>query len=232
MKLAGLDLAGAATPTVTLQMNDNDLIVDYPEAGPSPLDTIKAQIKQAYNSGAWDMPGITTAMSDITTGPFAGKTAGLGYSEASALPGSPTEFGGQTIDATAVVIKYTFEGDAQLDGDVDLDDVGPWSVNFTGELGGGAGATKVWGQGDWDNDGDVDLDDVGKWSTNFTGELGGTGLGSTLDLGSAASSVHPTAMAALQSMGITVVPEPASLGLIGLGMAAASSRRRRTRTIR
>jgi hypothetical protein len=49
-------------------------------------------------------------------------------------------------------------------------------VNFTGELGGGAGATKVWTQGDWDYDGDVDLDDVGRWSVNFTGELGGDGF--------------------------------------------------------
>ena len=35
-----------------------------------------------------------------------------------------------------MVIKYTLGGDADLDGDVDLDDVGIWSVNFTGELGG------------------------------------------------------------------------------------------------
>jgi hypothetical protein len=111
--------------------------------------------------------------------------------------------------------------------------VGKWSTNFTGELGGGAGATKLWVQGDWDYDGDADLDDVGKWSTNFTGELGGTGLGSpagtTLYLGDAISSLHPTAAAALEAMGITVVPEPGSLGLLAIGVATMACRRFRQR---
>jgi hypothetical protein len=72
------------------------------------------------------------------------------------------------VDASTVLIKYTDAGDANLDGDVDLDDVGIWSQNFTGAL---AAGSKTWFQGDWDHDGDVDLDDVGKWSVNFTGVL-------------------------------------------------------------
>jgi hypothetical protein len=113
---------------------------------------------------------------------------------------------------------------------VDLDDVGRWSTNFTGELG-GTNASKVWYDGDWDHDGDVDLDDVGFWSVNFTGELGGgTGspAGQTLWLGDAVSSLNPTARAALEGMGITVVPEP---GMTGLLLAASTLllRRRRSR---
>jgi hypothetical protein len=125
------------------------------------------------------------------------------------------------VDDTSVLVRYTYFGDGDLDGDVYLEDVGPWAVNFTGELGGSAAATKVWNEGDWDYDGDVDLDDVGKWSTNFTGELGGTGLGAAV-LSIDASGLHPTALGVLQGLGVTLVPEPstaAGLALLGLGVA-------------
>jgi hypothetical protein len=212
--LTNLLIDGGETPTGTLDLADNDLTLN--QGGPATLATVKAQIRSAYAGGLWNGTGITTLLSEITTGPFAGKTAALGYE----------------VGDTSTSIKYTFAGDAQLDGDVDLDDVGPWSTNFTGELGGSAGATKVWSQGDWDYDGDVDLDDVGKWSVNFTGELGGNGLGpagQTLYLGDALSSVNPTALAALNGMGITVVPEPSALALLATMTCAIAARRRRVR---
>ena len=56
-------------------------------------------------------------------------------------------------------------GDADCDGDVDLDDFGILKNNF------GTGTT--WGHGDFDRDGDVDLDDFGVLKNNFG--TGGTG---------------------------------------------------------
>jgi hypothetical protein len=192
---------------------------------------VRGLLLSGYNGGAWNGSGIITSQPTVLSGPLAGKAAAVGYGEASALPGgTPSTFAGQPVDATTVVLKYTLSGDTQLDGDVDLDDIGPWSTNFTGELGGGGGATKVWAEGDWDYDGDVDLDDAGKWSVNFTGELGGGGLGpagQSLYLGDAISSIHPTAKAALQAMGITVVPEPSTAALIGFGFAGVALRRLR-----
>ena len=61
-------------------------------------------------------------------------------------------------------------GDADLDGDVDPNDVAIWAVNFTGDLPPGTGS-KTWTQGDWDGDGDVDPNDVALWAVNFTGDL-------------------------------------------------------------
>jgi hypothetical protein len=106
---------------------------------------------------------------------LAGKTAAIGYLEAADMfPSLPAIFSSQPVtDNTSLLFSYVLQGDSDLDGDADLDDVGGWSTNSTGELGGAAGSTRVWSQGDWDYDGDVDLDDVGKWSVNFTGELGG-----------------------------------------------------------
>ena len=60
-----------------------------------------------------------------------------------------------TPEAAAACIP----GDADCDGDVDLDDFGALKNNF------GAGTT--WAQGDFDEDGDVDLDDFAILKNNF-----------------------------------------------------------------
>ena len=41
-------------------------------------------------------------------------------------------------DRQRTIIKYTYYGDADLDGDADGVDIGTWATNFTGELSGGA----------------------------------------------------------------------------------------------
>src|SRR4030095_15096770 len=102
----------------------------------------------------------------------------IGYAEASAL--GLTSFLGNPITVPSVVVRYTYAGDADLDGDTDGLDIGRWAQNFTGELSGGPTATRVWVQGDWDYDGDVDGIDAGLWAGSFTGELSGNGLGSVV----------------------------------------------------
>ncbi len=56
-----------------------------------------------------------------------------------------------------------YPGDADRDGDVDLDDFAALKTNF------GTAAGAAWDQGDFDGDGDVDLDDFAILKTNFGG---------------------------------------------------------------
>src|SRR5262249_55543982 len=129
-------------------------------------------------------------------------------------------FGGLSVDSTSILVKYTYSGDADLDGDADGVDIGTWAVNFTGELGGTG--TSTWRQGDWDYDGDVDGVDAGLWAQAFTGELGGGGLGSiVID-----SPINPAAAAVLRSLGVTVVPEPAAASVLALACGVCLRRRR------
>ena len=101
-------------------------------------------------------------------------------------------------------MKYTYKGDADLDGDVDGSDVIAWSLNFTGN---GTSTSKLWTEADWDYDGDVDGSDVIDWSLNFTGNGVGV-LGPSIE-------------------GVSAVPEPASLGLLMLAAMPLVRRRRK-----
>src|SRR5262249_50722819 len=168
-----------------IDLGDNDQIIDYGTPGPNAILT--AQVRQWIHDGV-----ITTAAATPTTR--------LGYGDNAVL--HKTTFSGQSVGNSSMLIKYTYAGDSDLDGDADGVDIGTWATNFTGELGGGAGATRVWTQGDWDYDGDVDGVDAGLWATAFTGELGGTGLGSVVVDD---PSLSRQAAQILEELGITVV---------------------------
>jgi hypothetical protein len=187
-----LAIAGGATPTATLDLADNAMVVDY--TGPSPLATIKAQVGHAYDGGTWAEHGITSSQADASQ-------FGVGYAEASALGGVPTIFG--TVDADAVLLRLTRYGDANLDGQVNLQDFN--------RLASGFGAGDDWSEGDFNYDGLVNLQDFNRLAANF-------------GLGAAGPGVTPQDWAMLGA----AVPEPGGLGMLLLGGFFAA-RRRRTR---
>ena len=53
-----LTLAGGVTPTTTLDITNNGLVVDYATAGAEPFNTIRAQILSGRAGGTWTGAGI------------------------------------------------------------------------------------------------------------------------------------------------------------------------------
>ena len=66
----------------------------------------------------------------------------LGYAEASQL--GVATFSGLSVDNTAILVKFTFNGDANLDGKVNALDFNALATNF-----GKTPGSDVWSQGDF-----------------------------------------------------------------------------------
>jgi hypothetical protein len=149
----------------TLNLNDNDMIIDYTAAAGtiSPLggwnrwDYFGIARMVSYGS-IYDGTGIVTTQPDAING-----VTTLGVAEASqvlGLSGSQTAlFSGQTVDATTVVIKYTYGGDANLDGQVNVADLGLLASNWQNRA--------PWTGGDFNYDGFIDVADLGILATNW-----------------------------------------------------------------
>jgi hypothetical protein len=143
------------TGTGKLDLTDNDAIIDY--TGASPVNSIHNLLASGYAAGVWNGAGINSSVA--ASNPV--KDTALGYGESSAiLGGGGGTFSGVAVDATAILIKYTWYADANLDGKVDTLDFNTLAANF-----GGSG--KHWFQGDFNFDGLVDTLDFNKLAANF-----------------------------------------------------------------
>jgi hypothetical protein len=177
-------------------LNDNDLVIDY--TGGSPASHIRAQLVTGHNGGDWQGNGLrsTSASSD--------RRKALGYGENSSL--GYVTFSGQSVDSTSVLVKFTFYGDADLDGDVDIADLGRLATNWQ--------TSNAWTGGDFDYSGSVNVNDLGLLASNWQAGVG--------------SPLGPSFSEALASVGLpsVSVPEPGVLGL-AIAVAVPCNRRRR-----
>src|SRR5207253_3502097 len=121
-----------------LDLADNDLILNY--SGTSPVGTwtgtaysdVTGLLQSGYAAGPWNGPGIDTSSATNITG-----LAVAEASESLHISGNQTAlFDGETVDATAVLVKYTYTGDATLDGRLNVDDYGriDFNVAFNGSV--------------------------------------------------------------------------------------------------
>jgi hypothetical protein len=167
----GLFGAPALNGSAKIDVTSGSAVVDYHGLS-SPLATIQAQISAGYASGAWTGNGITSSdAASVAATPGSHRTA-VGYAD-NAVAGYTT-FGGRSVDANSVLVRYTYSGDANLDGGVDTVDFNLLAASFSQ-------SGKSWFNGDFDFNGNVDTVDFNLLASNFSQNIGPAGaVGSTV----------------------------------------------------
>jgi autotransporter-associated beta strand protein len=164
---------------------------------------VRTQLAAGYNGGAWN--GATGIVSTSIT-----SATSLGY--ATQAQTGATDFKGVTgLTGTDVLVKYTYAGDANLDGKVDIGDLGLLAGAWQ-QLSG-----KVWFDGDFTYDGAVDIGDLGLLAGNWQKGVSSGQLLVSFD----------EAMAQFTAFDGVVVPEPGTIGLLGGAVILGLTRRRR-----
>jgi hypothetical protein len=128
-------------------------VMDYDwKLAPSEIDAVRGELRKGYAGGSW--AGASGIVSLQAAADPQHRTA-MGYGEAARVFGlgasQVTSYGGLNVDATAVVTKYTYFGDANLNGKVDLDDYALIDRGFARHV-----ADAHWMDGDFNYDGVVD----------------------------------------------------------------------------
>ena len=136
------------TGTGKLDLRDNDLAVDY----------TGASVIGSWSGGSYTNVTGLVVSGRIVSALASGTFKRLGVAEASSalgLSGTQTgTFDAQPVDATTVLVKFTYGGDANLDGKINVDDYGRTDLNSP--IG-----TNGWYNGDYNCDGKVNVDDYG-----------------------------------------------------------------------
>ncbi len=132
----------------------------------------------------------------------------------SSQPADPNKaLGYITVPATSnMEVRYTLKGDTDLNGAVDVGDLGALATSY-GITGG-----RSWANGDFNQDSNVDVGDLGALATNYGTQLA---TSPSFDGGNLAAPL------ALVAGGSAAVPEPTSLVLLGVGAIGLMSRRKR-----
>jgi hypothetical protein len=211
LRQSSLSIAGAVTvshaktpsslksltvaPSGVLNLNLNPLVLDY--TGSSPAGQLRLLLldNRVYSSAVAGDPTRSHA---------------LGYVDASAL--SVTNFFGLSVDATALLIRYTRLGDANLDGKVDAND---YALIDRGH----ASGASVWWFGDFNYDGSFTAADYALIDRAFAQQ---NGTLSAAFLATRESQFGPEYVAQL----LTSIPEPGSVAM-PLVLIAFTRRRRR-----
>ena len=168
-----------------VDLSDNAMIVDY--SGASALGGVQALLATGYAGGTWNgASAINSSVAAAQAG--SSHTTALGYAEsADIFTTFPGTFLGQSVDDTAILIRYVYTGDTTLDGAVDTVDFNSLASNF-----GAAG--KVWSQGDFNFDFTVDTTDFNLLASNFGQVLSGPALAALVPEPASAGAIAGAAL--------------------------------------
>src|SRR5205807_5077059 len=157
-------------------------------------------IQSGRNSGNWSGPGIITSKTDATTSvrtsigvATAQQVKNLSSATATAV------WAGQTVTGSDTLVMYTYGGDANLDGKIDISDYG--RIDFNIPL-----HTTGWFNGDFNYDGKIDISDYGIIDFNI--------------------GIQGTPFSTAGGLSATAVPEPAAALLFAAGLLFRPRRRR------
>jgi fibronectin-binding autotransporter adhesin len=194
------DTSGGAVAVPTAYINGGNLIFRNTSAS-----SVFSLLQTGFNGGAWNSTaGITsTAAANDTTHLHA-----VGMLQ----PSATTTYEGQALYNTDVAVKYTYYGDANLDGKVDGSDYS--IIDNSYEMEKTVGSISGWQNGDFNYDGVVDGSDYTLIDNAFNSQ------GAQISSEVAAPTAQITG-------GSAAVPEPTTLGLLGVGAFGMLGRRRR-----
>ena len=186
-----------------LDLYDNSMVVDY--TGASALPFVRSNLFTGFAAGAWNGNGIRSSSA------AADPTKALGYAEAAAVLGisgaQTARFNAKTVDATSVLVKYVFKGDANLDGRVSFSDLVALAQNYNTTTG-----QALWSSGDFNFDGNINFADLVALAQNYNSTLPTPG------------AFVAQFEADLQSA-FANLPEPTSVALITLTVCVAERRK-------
>ena len=141
------------SPAAMIDLTNGGMIVDFTSS--SPIMSLSSGLASAYSFGEWSGNGITSSL--IAAASPGVYTIGIGHAS-DVLYLAPSEQGewyGHAVDGTAVLIRFTYAGDVDLNGYVDAVDYG--TIDNWIQLEGTNGYTN----GDINFDGVIDAVDYG-----------------------------------------------------------------------
>jgi hypothetical protein len=179
-------------PGAQVDLTNNSAVIDYT----GPVGSQVGDLRRNLQLGR-----LTSTSATIATG--------LGYADNALL--ARRTFAGVAVDSDALLIKFTYSGDSDLDGDVDVADLGNLASSWQ--------TAAVWTGGDFDYNGTVDVNDLGLLASNWQAGVG--------------NPLGPDLASAIASLGLpsASVPEP-EIGLLGLGLIGLLPRRRQVEMAR
>jgi hypothetical protein len=201
-KVNALNVSG----TGELDLADNKIIVVGGDIGTfsgGNYDGLTGMIARAYHFSQWDGPGIRTSMPDAQANK-AITTIAIATADQAIYAGGT--FGGVPVASGDVLLMYTYAGDMNLDGLIDVADYGSidnW-IQFPGTTG--------YANGDLNFDGVIDVADYGVIDNSI--QLQGAPF---------PSGTYPASA-------LTAVPEPSACGFASLIAAGMLTRRHRRRS--
>jgi hypothetical protein len=146
-----------------LDMTDNDMILFY--SGASQLSAVQALINSGRNGGTWNG---ATGMTSSAARDRVPKNTTLGAMESAdykSVFGAGATFDGEALPGNSVLVKYTYYGDTDFNGQVNFDDYSRTDAGFNA-------ARSGWFNGDFDGNGQVNFDDYSLIDLAFNTQLG------------------------------------------------------------